>query len=209
MAICNLMESMPYPFEEHAKDICQKFFDICRGTDSGRKDVFDDFCRRIYPFCLEIHDTGKDLRYESGNETHVSDGDLAKSPLEDLIFDIGNHIAEHVMPFNSAFHATSQALHRMVCDILNEEKFRLGRISFIDEIWPKTGRTNGIQIRRLLGDQRLRGITFSTLLILGDGRFVEEARKILPKDPHNFCRDDIVQYIERYGLHKKPTAPKK
>lgn len=198
MAINDLIESVPYPFDDYANDLCQKFSDICSGTDSGQEDVFDDFCSRIYSFCLNIHDIGKDLQYTAENGTESIGDDLTTMPFEDLIFEVGNHIADHIMPFNGAFHATSQPFHRMVCDVLNEERFRRGRLSFIGEIWPKTGRTEGIQIHRLLADQRLGGITFSTLLTLKDGRFVEEARMILHNDPRNFCRDEIAQYIERY-----------
>lgn len=190
MSITELMESVPNPFEERVQNFYQRLAVISSGTNSGKRNIFDNFCKQIYPFCLEI--------YESKLNHEFSDDTLTPSLFEDLIFDIGNQIAEHVMPFNTAFHKTSQALNQMVRDIVNEDRFRRGRISFISEIWSKIGRTDGIQIHRLLADQRLQGVTISTLLMLGDGRFVEEARQILQNDPNNLCRDEIVQYIEQY-----------
>jgi hypothetical protein len=191
----------PYPFSEgQRKYIRTKFSRICSNVYSGNKDIFDNFCRKIYPFCLEIYEIGKDLTYNHYLiETPTND-----IPYEDVIFEIGANISAYILPVYKNYLAKSESLYEMVCLVINETKFSGGRNSFITEIWSKTKRTDSINIKSLIADIRTAPSTVDALLKLRDGRFVKEVidadiQSQLSKESWSFWKKKILLYIERYG----------
>jgi hypothetical protein len=185
----------PYPFFPYAKDITKRYSKICRKILQGDPIIFDNFCSQIYPFCLEIYEIGRNLEFSEPTK---------ETPNEQLIFSVGAHISAQILPVYKNYLTKSTSLYQMVCHVINEEKLAGGRGSFIKEIWPKTKRTEGIDIKSLLADQDTATRTVAALLKLRDGRFVKDVinsnlQSRLPKDVWSFWKKKIELYLERYG----------
>jgi hypothetical protein len=196
-----IMLDFPYPFFPYAKDIKKRFSKICRRILQGDHIIFDNFCSQIYPFCLEIYEIGRNLEF---SHTNVDGEPTRETPNDFLIFSVGANISAYILPVYKNYLTKSTSLYQMVCHIINEEKLAGGRCSFISEIWPKTKRTEGIDIKSLLADQDTATSTVVALLRLRDGRFVKDVinsnlQSRLPKDVWSFWKKKIELYIERYG----------
>lgn len=183
--------------EEEKKYLQNKFFEMCAPVMGGDKKSFDELCTKIPSFCEEIYQNGKDMRWPP----HI--GTRIETPNDCAIFDVGANISAFILPLYRNYTAKSEALHRMVCDIIAEEKYERGRHSFISEIWPKTKRTDGIDIPRLFNNNVITGChTVRALLKLHDGHFVKEVRELqsrLTKDDWIVHRKRVALYLERYG----------
>jgi hypothetical protein len=173
-----------------------KFSSLLMKAVTGDKNLFDEFCNNIYPFCDELYHLGKGKIFHNGESTDSM-----------LINDVASTIAAYILPLYPTYVRKSLPLFEMVRKILNEKKFGSGRCLFITEIWHKTKRTEGIDIKSLLADQDTATWTVAALLKLRDGRFVQEVinsnlQSRLPKDVWSFWKKKVELYIERYGSNK-------
>jgi hypothetical protein len=187
--------------EEETKYFVTKFSGFCRKIRTGDRNVFDRFCQKIYPFCLEIYEFAKDLSFDPKLylPRRVNDIIRRETPCELAIYSVGAEIASSIIPTYKNYLPKSESLHEMLCNVINEEKFTGGRSSFILEILPKTKRSDGIDIKRLISEPITGGWTIPALLKLKDGRFVEEAKKYLKQYPNDWFKKKIALYIERYS----------
>jgi len=186
--------------DEEKKYLKNKFLEMCAPAMTGDKKLFDDFCEKIPAFCEEIYQMGKDMDWPPGH----NDEPRIDTPNDCVIYSVGSNIGCVLIRFfHCNYAAKSEALHKMVCDVISEEKYAIGRYSFITCVWPKTKRTDGIDIPKLLNSDPICGCnTVDALLKLRDGRFVKEVRKLqerLPKDTWIAYKKKIALYIERYG----------
>jgi hypothetical protein len=188
--------SLPFAFsKEKRKYFTKKFAGFCRNINSGDKKVFDRFCQKIYPFCMEIYDYAKDLKWDRA----VDVSPFYSTPCEDAISIIGTEVAGRIVPIYKNYLTKSESLHEMLRNVINEEKFGEGRCLFISEILPKTKRTDGIEIKSLIADIRTVTFTVSALLKLRDGRFVKEVidaniQSQFPKETWSFWKKKILVF---------------
>ena len=180
----------------------RKLLKICTPAMKGDKKLFDEMCVKIPAFCEELYQTAKDMRWPSDF------GPRIETPMDMAIYSVGANISAIILPLYRSYTAKSEALHKMVCDIIAEEKYEAGRDSFISLILPKTKRTDGIDIPRLLNNNVVAGCiitgcnTVEALLKLRDGRFVKEVQELqkrLTKDHWIVYRKKVALYLERYG----------
>ncbi|MDR2345842.1 MAG: hypothetical protein LBE18_07220 [Planctomycetaceae bacterium] len=189
--------------EEQTKYFRTKFSKLCRKISTGDRKVFDRFCQKIYPFCMEIYETAKDLVYdpklfEDLPRPSPTDSTDIGLPVDHALDAIAGEIAD-ILPIYKNYLTRSEALHEMLCQVINEEKFSKGRGYFILSILPKTKRSDGIDFKRLIPREVTGGHTIYALLKLKDGRFVEEARQYLERYPKDWNKKQIARYIERYS----------
>jgi hypothetical protein len=192
----------PYPFAPFTEYIDKRYEEITTGLEDGNVQIFDEYCEQVYPFCLELYEIGKDLRYT--RPLPITGMIPLELPIIDLISDIGSAVAGSVMtiPAYKKHLPKSMPLYNMIKDVINEEKFCEGRCLWISQALPKTKRTDGIDISKLLSDVMLGSFTVDALLQMKDGRFVKEVQelqKMLPKNWWIVWQKKIALYIEKYG----------
>ena len=184
-----------------------KFVEMCEPARSDDREAFDELCAKIPSFCEEIYQMGKDMVWPplTPEDLKLFGGPQTETPNDCVICSVGSNIGCTLIPFfHRKYAAKSEALHKMVCDVIAEEKYDGGRHSFITFIWPKTKKTEGIDITRLFNENDVHtGINVVwALLKFRDGRFVKEVRELqerLPKDIWIVHRKKIALYLERYG----------
>ena len=184
--------------EEEKTYLRSKFSEMCTPAMTGDRKLFDELCEKIPAFCEEIYQIGKDMvwPYDPDRGPHI------ESPNDCVIYDVGANITAYILPLYKNYLQKSEPLYKMVCDVIAEEKFEVGRYSFITEIWPKTKKTEGIDIKKLLSNPSSGVDTVSALLKLRDGRFVKEVAKLqtkLTKETWIVWRKKVALYLERYG----------
>jgi len=177
---------------EQKQYIEHTFSKLCKNVRNGNKTIFDKFCSNIYPFCNEVYEMGKNLQDKF---------EVLETPNDSLIFSIGANISVHILPIYKNYLAKSEGLYNMARDIINDEKFETGRVSFITEIWTKTRRTDEINIHELVKTPIVGGYTFAALLKLKNGNFVEDAHNYLKLFPNDWNKKKIELYIERYSAN--------
>lgn len=181
----------------------RKFREICEGALAVDYHQFDIFCNKIHPFCEEIYQMGKNLQWP--NSEYRDDGPLSETPNDQMIFEVGASIEAHIVPHYKKHLKKSEAFYKMVCDVMAEDKYEAGRCSFIELLWPRTGRKEGVDVKRLLKYDKCCFWTVSALLKLRDGRYVKEVKKLqerMPKDTWITWRKKVALYIERYDVPK-------
>jgi hypothetical protein len=176
--------------EDQASILKKKFSKIFTGVRTGNRNNFDEFCKKIFPFCMEIYEMGKDLSPFEGNS------DL---PHATSIFSVGAIISSNILPLFKSYSPKSNALHEMACNVIGENKFEYGRISFLKNIWPITKRIEGVHVKKLIAEPVMGGYAIDALLKFKDGRFVEEAKEYQSRFPNDWNKKRIALYIERYA----------
>ena len=177
-----------------------KFQVLCQPVLEGDRQAFDEFCGKIYLFCDEIYHIGKGRKWPERN--WANGHPPIEMPNDDVIYSVGSNITAYILPLYKNYLQKSESLYKMVCDVIAEEKFEGGRHSFIEDIWPKTKKTEGIDIKNLLSTPRPGVYAVSALLKLRDGRFVKEVAKLqtkLTKETWIVWRKKVALYLERYG----------
>jgi hypothetical protein len=183
---------LPRGFSSQHKEYLMKTFSkIVTEVRCGDVKKFDKFCTKIYPFCLEIYEIGKDLSFDDRPET----------PYGVAIHLVGALTASNILPTYKNYLPKSESLFEMVKSVINDKRFVDGRYSFI-AILPKTKRSEGIDFKQLLDTEAAGSQAICALLKLKDGRFVEEARKYQERFPNDWFKKKVALYIERYS--KKP-----
>jgi hypothetical protein len=183
--------------EEEKFYLKNKFSEMCAPAMTGDRKLFDGLCETIPGFCEEIYQIGKKATWPSnlGWTRH-------QAPFDPVIYSVGASISAHILPLYRNYTAKSEVLHKMVCDIIAKEKYKGGRYSFITEIWPKTKRTDGVDIPKLFTEVNAGTQAVVALLKFRDGRFVKEVRELqtkFTKETWIVWRKKVALYLERYG----------
>ena len=189
--------------------LIDRFSKICNPAMRGDEKLFDEMCTKIPAFCEEIYQIGKDMVWppiENPLLREVLKKDIENpfqaSPNDRVIGSVGSNIGAHILPLYKSYATKSEALHKMICDILATKKYGGGRSLFITQVWTKTKRTDGIDIPDLLHSDYVGVDVVATLLKFRDGRFAKEVRELqsrLTKYHSIFYRKKVALYLERYG----------
>jgi len=199
--------SVPRTFSDEEKlYLVNKFADMCKPAQSDNKKSFDELCAKIPSFCEEIYQIAKDMRWPFDPDPEYEHGALSLTPCEFTIFSVGSNIGFTLIRFfHQKYAAKSEALHKMVCNIIAQEKYARGRMAFIVGVWPKTKKIDGIDIPRLLNSTPTccTGLAVvEALMKFRDGRFVKEVRELQSRLTNDYWivnRKRVALYLERYG----------
>jgi hypothetical protein len=85
--------------EEKCKYFSKKFSGFCRKINSGDRNVFDRFCQKIYPFCIELYEFTKDLSF---------DHESLETPCDFAIYDVGSEMASSIIPIYKNYLTKSE-----------------------------------------------------------------------------------------------------
>jgi hypothetical protein len=194
------LDRLPVAYsEEQSKYFRTKFARLCRKAITGNRNDFDKFCQNIYPFCMELYEVGKDLRFDPKIFEGFPGEGIRDLPRDMALGIVHYGISVHILPIYKNYLTKSEAFYEMLCQIINEEKFGEGRDLFILTLLPKAKRSDGIDFKRLLQIPITGGWTIAALLKLKDGRFVDEAIQYLKRFPKDHFKKQITRYIERYS----------
>ncbi len=193
-----LSEEQCQYINDKAREMCDPVLWKC---DPDRVDnaLFDTYCKQVKPFCEDLYQMMKEKKWPDFHGEPRN-----RAPYEDAIYHVGSTTFAWVLPYYRKYLKKSEAFHRMVCDVIAEEKYGgVGRSIFISDIWPKTGKVEGVDIKKLLQtEETLGATTVSALLKFKDGRFVKEVRELqgkLTKKTWIGLHKKVALYLERYG----------